>query len=131
MKKLLFCLFIFLTGFFVKSCDRNDGDWDDNIKLSKKIVNFDSNPNSITITTQTKNWWIDAISLNGNDVNLTVTNTTQQNFVIDNSEFKVERKDGNKIIINMTENNTNFERTIKIGLQNGNYFDGIKITQAK
>lgn len=54
-----------------------------------------------------------------------------QNFFIVQPDFKVERKDGNKMIINMNQNTTNADRALSIGHQNGNYFDGVKITQSK
>jgi len=31
----------------------------------------------------------------------------------------------------MNQNTTNADRALSIGLQNGNYFDGVKITQSK
>jgi len=54
-----------------------------------------------------------------------------KNFVVNNLDFQIERKEGNKITISLTRNNSNSERILQIGLQNGNYFDGIKIVQSK
>ena len=46
--------------------------------------------------------------------------------------FQVERQeDGKKIIISMNQNDANSDRTLRISLQNGDYFDGIEVTQTK
>lgn len=133
MKKILFYLFIYFTGILLNSCKKNimDGDWSDNIKLSQKSVQFNSTANSITITTETTNWWLNDIVLNGSSVDLENINIHGKNFEISNPEFQINRKDGNKIIISVPENNLNKERKIIIRLQNGNYFDGIIVSQSK
>lgn len=133
MKKILIYIFISLTGIFLNSCKKNnmDGDWSDNIKLSQKSVQFNSTTNSITITTETTNWWLNRIALNGSDLDLENIKIHNKNFEITNPEFQINRKDGNKIIISVPENNSNNERTIIISLQNGNYYDGIIVNQSK
>lgn len=133
MKKILFYLIIYFTGILLNSCKKNimDGDWSDNIKLSQKSVQFNSTANSITITTETTNWWLNDIVLNGSSVDLENINIHGKNFEISNPEFQINRKDGNKIIISVPENNLNKERKIIIRLQNGNYFDGIIVSQSK
>jgi hypothetical protein len=118
---------IFITFF---SCSKNeDGKWDDNIKLSTRLVEFNSNENLTTITTETNSWWLDGIAFNGNQIDLQQINQTSQNFIVENSDFTIERVNGNVIKIKMKENLTSIERIINIALQNGNYFDGIKIIQ--
>ncbi len=133
MKKILIYIFISLTGILLNSCEKNnrDGDWSDNIKLSQKSVQFNSTTNSITITTETTSWWLNRIALNGSDVDLDNIKIQDKNFEITNPEFQINRKDGNKIIISVPENNSNNERTIIISLQNGNYYDGIIVNQSK
>jgi hypothetical protein len=70
--------------------------------------------------------------LNNNSIDLTNVNKLSKNFVITSSDFQVERKeDGKKIIITLNQNNTNSERILVIGMQNGNYFDAVKLIQAK
>jgi len=135
MKKIIIYGFITLILIFIiSSCtsENEDGKWDDNIKLSQKTVTLNSNENSITITTESTYWWLNGISLNNDIIDLTSVDKLSKNFVIINPDFQVERKeDGKKIIITLNQNNTNSERILVIGMQNGDYFDGIKIIQAK
>ncbi len=111
--------------------DRPDGDWDDNIHLSQKKVEFTSAKNSITITTKGKWWWICDVSLNGKHLNLEGMNTSKGNFVINQEEFRIERRDTTEIHIEMTKNTTRTERILDIELEAGDYFDRIEVIQAK
>lgn len=131
-KKLLITLFGVLS-FLLISCDNNniDGKWGDNIKLSQKTATVTSESNSITITTQGDSWWLNGIAMNKIQVDLGNLDKLSKNFVFTNSEFKVERKDGKTVIITMNKNTTNAERLLSIGLQDGDYFDNINITQSK
>jgi hypothetical protein len=137
MKKNIIYGFLALIGIFMISCTKSAnediiGKWDDNIKLSQKTATLSSNLNSITITTESIYWWLDGISLDNNNIDLTNIDRHSKNFVITNSDFQVERKeDGKKIIITLNQNNTNSERILVISMQNGDYFDGVKIIQAK
>lgn len=133
MKKNIFYLLLTAALFFTISCSkgREIGKWDDNIKLSQKTASFSSNSNSITVTTETTGWWLDGITFNKANVDLKSIEKTAQNFVLVQPDFKVERKEGNKIIVTMNQNTTNAARLLSIGLQNGDYFDGITITQSK
>ena len=131
MKKLLFGIFpiLFLTQI---SCDSKepDGKWDDNIKLSEKELSISAEINSVVITTEGTGWWIHGIGLNDDwNYDLNSIDTTKKNFVIEEDEFTIERKNATEIHISMTQNETGFERVLVIGLQAGNYADGIKITQ--
>ncbi|MBA6314654.1 hypothetical protein [Cellulophaga baltica] len=128
MKKI-----ITLTVFFllVLSCsDSKDGDWDDNIKLSQKEVQFSSAQNNIEISTEGTGWWIGEVSMDGEFFDLNGIDTTKENFTIEEIEFSIERKNSTEIFISMRQNPTESERVLIIGLQSGNYFDGVKITQS-
>ncbi|SDF59863.1 hypothetical protein [Cellulophaga baltica] len=128
MKKI-----ITLTVFFilVLSCsDSKDGDWDDNIKLSQKEVQFSSAQNNVEISTEGTGWWIDEVSMDGELFDLNGIDTTKENFTIEETEFSIERKNSTEIFISMQQNPTESSRVLIIGLQAGNYFDGIKITQS-
>jgi hypothetical protein len=57
--------------------------------------------------------------------------TTQVDFLIEENAFTIERKNANEIHISLIENQSDVERTLTLGLQAGNYFDGIKIIQAR
>ncbi|WP_066224658.1 hypothetical protein [Formosa haliotis] len=125
-------IFLFLITFF--SCsekDRPDGDWDDNIKLSQKKVPFSADRDSIVITTKGEWWWINEVMLNGNaELDRQDVNTADKQFILESSEFMIERKNATELQITMTANPTDTERVLFIGLQAGNYFDSIILTQA-
>jgi hypothetical protein len=114
------------------SCsDSKDGDWNDNIKLSQKELRFDSLENSAIITTEGDSWWISGIFFkDGQTFDLSNFDTTANNFTITESTFTLERKNGKEISIKLYENTTGFERILTVGLQAGNYFDGITIIQS-
>lgn len=124
---------IVLTVFLlvVLSCsDSKDGDWDDNIKLSQKEVQFSSTQNNIEILTEGTGWWIGEVSMNGESFDLNGIDTTKENFTIEQTEFSIERKNSTEVYISMQQNQSETERVLLIGLQAGNYFDGIKVTQS-
>ena len=122
---------LFLSVLSCESADQPDGKWDDNIKLSTKEVNFTAEPNSVVINTEGTFWWISEIGLNNDwDYDLSGIDTTQDSFLIEEPEFTIERRNAREIYISMVENQSVDERTLTIGLQAGNYFDGIQIIQA-
>jgi hypothetical protein len=133
MKKNLLLTLFGLLSLLLISCDNSniDGKTGDEIELSQKTATFSSESNSITITTGREGWWLEAISLNNVLVDLSKVDKLSKNFIVTNSEFQVERKDGKTIIITMSKNTTNAERVLTIGLEAGDYFDGIGITQSK
>jgi hypothetical protein len=133
MKRNVFYLSCAVMFFLMISCKKNPeiGKWSDNIKLSQKTVNFNSSVNSVVVTTESTGWWLSGITYNNTNVDLTNIQRTDRSFVVINADFQIERKDGNKIMITMNQNTTNSDRLLTIGLQNGDYFDGLKITQSK
>ncbi len=128
MKKIITFTVLFLI---VLSCsDSKDGDWDDNIKLSQKEVQLSSGQNNVEISTEGTGWWIGEVSMDGELFDLNGIDTTKENFTIEETEFSIERKNSTEIYISMQQNRTESTRVLIIGLQAGNYFDGIKITQS-
>ena len=128
MKKIIALTLLLLV---VLSCsDSKDGDWDDNIKLSQKEVQFSSTNNNVEISTEGTGWWIDEVTMNGEPFDLDGIDTTKENFIIEQAEFSIERKNSTEIYISMQQNQSTTERVLLIGLQAGNYFDGIKVTQS-
>jgi hypothetical protein len=129
MKKNIILILIVILNL---SCsDRKDGAWDDNIKLSQKELQFDSLENSAIIKTGGDSWWISGIFFkDGQTFDLSNVDTTANNFTITESEFILERKNGKEIAIKLFENTTGSQRILTVGLQAGNYFDGITITQS-
>jgi hypothetical protein len=131
--KVIGIFIILITSYSCSNSDEPDrliGDWDDNIKLSQKEAILSTEKDSIVITTEGERWWIDGISLNGSIIDFGEINTNTANFVIDETEFRIERKNSTEIHIEMTKNQTESERVLIIGLQAGDYFDGIQITQS-
>lgn len=131
MKKIII---LFISFLAIYSCsDKEDpiGKWGDNIKLSQKVVNFTAEQNSTVVTTQGTWWWINGIGLNDDwNYDLNEIDTTKDNFVIEEDDFKIERKNTTEIHISMNPNQTGLERVLLIGLQAGNYGDGIMVIQA-
>ena len=129
MKRNIILILIIIINM---SCsDSKDGDWDDNIKLSQKELRFDSLENLAVITTEGDAWWISGIFFkDGQTYDLSNVDTTANNFTITESAFTLERKNGKEISIKLYENTTGSERVLTVGLQAGNYFDGITIIQS-
>jgi len=133
MKEKLIFGIISILFLSLLSCesDKSDGKWDDNIKLSEKEINFAAESNSVIITTEGTWWWINGIDLNDDrSYDISGIDTTQENFLIEESEFTIERINAKEIHISMSENQSDTKRTLTIGLQAGDYFDGIKIIQS-
>ena len=132
MRKNTFYLAFVVAILFIISCKKTEqGKWSDNIKLSQKKVSFNSNINSIVVTTESTGWWLGGITYDKKNIDLTNIKRLDQNFTVTEADFQVERKDGNKIIITMNQNTTKSDRLLTIGLQYGDYFDGVEITQSK
>lgn len=130
MKKLLLLISLFTIISCSKDKETPIGIWDDNIKLSQKEVEFDANENTIIITTEGEWWWITEIRFNDSYINIEDLDTTLDDFIIEETEFKIERKSATEIYISMSENLGDTDRELGIGLEAGDYFDHIKVTQS-
>ncbi len=112
------------------SCITQEGAWDDNIMLSQKEATFSAASDSLTFTTSgDAGWWISNISLNADIIPFDLINTTNDIFQIIENDFSVIRKSKSELQIKMDANPTSEQRTLIIGLQAGNYFDKITISQ--
>lgn len=134
MNKKLTPVILTLLFLSLLSCDvdRLDGDWDDIIKLSEREVNVTAEANTVLITTEGTWWWIDFVSLNKDrSYELSGIDTSEENFLIEEDEFSIERRNANEILISINKNETGSERRLFIGLQAGDYFDNITIVQAE
>jgi len=130
-------IIILLLGvLLMSSCSDKkniDGKWSDIIKLSVKKVDFSAKADSVIITTKGDWWWIDEIlfgdtiySYNGrNDINL-----ESDSYTIKEDCFVVERRDKNTLFVKLNENDTGEKRVMTIGIEAGDYFDGVTINQA-
>ena len=129
MKNAHFVLLLLMAVLFSCSEAEQDGDWDDNIGLSQKEVQLSSSEDSIVITTKQVGWWINEVSLNGTR-DFEPTENANGNFLLDEEGFFIERRSPKELYVEMSPNATGSERKLRIGLQNGNYFDGVIIIQA-
>jgi hypothetical protein len=132
MKKI-FAL-IFAAGCFIGmiSCSKNDkaGDWDDNIGLSTKSLEFDASADSAIVTTKGSGWWITDISVEDNMTYFFEEYYTKiNNYTIQLNCFKISRRGPNTIYIEMKDNLSGAERKVTLGLQAGDYFDRVVVTQ--
>jgi hypothetical protein len=115
--------------------DKEDpiGDWDDNIKLSTKHVDFKVETDSIIISTEGAGWWVDGISFEDSlfqYYNREDKKMKSDDYLILEEDFLVERRHRNTLFIKLEENNTGQIRVMKITLQAGNYFDSVTVKQA-
>jgi hypothetical protein len=132
MKTRTLTAFVLLILVF-SSCSnqRKEGDWDDNILLSRKTATFSANGDSITITTGGIGWWLSNISINDKFISIEneLQNQTNNYFKIQTDSCLIERKDKKTLFIRLNKNKYNRERKLQISLQAGDYFDGITVTQ--
>ncbi|MFA5330180.1 MAG: hypothetical protein WC384_20465 [Prolixibacteraceae bacterium] len=133
MKIWLYVILMFILAGSLHSCtDRNrkDGDWDDNIKLSTKAVEFSSSRDSVTIKTGGNWWWVSDISVDGTwYYGFSGIDLESDNYSIKEDCFEVERVDKNTLSIKVEANPNASKRIITVGLQAGDYFDRLTITQ--
>ena len=130
MKKLkTFCLLIILI-VALYSCEIPIGLWDDNIHLATKTAVFSASGDSITIKTGGDGWWISDISVDDKwYFNFTEVNVQVDRYTIKRDCFEVEHRDKNTLFIKVTANPNNVKRIVTVGLEAGDYFDRVTITQ--
>jgi hypothetical protein len=128
---LIIILLVSNIIFIISSCthNRKDGDWDDNIKLSVRTDEFTATPDSIIITTKGSWWWISDITVNDNHFYGFGINPDSESYIIKKDCFLVERRDEHTLFIRLDENPLNVRRIVTIGLEAGDYFDRVTITQ--
>ena len=130
MKKIsCFNLLILFFTMLLPSCIIEDGKWKDNIKLSAKSLEFQAKPDSSIITTEGDWWWICDITVNDNHFYGFDINPDSENYIIKQDCFTVERRDKHTLFIRLDENLLNISRVVTIGLEAGDYFDRVTITQ--
>ncbi|MBP8945629.1 MAG: BACON domain-containing protein [Paludibacteraceae bacterium] len=131
MKRILSITLLIVSFITIYSCsEKKVGDWDDNIKLSTKAVEFSALSDSVTIKIGGSGWWVSDVSVNSDwfygfkDINLEA-----DSYTIQQDCFVVERRDKNTLFIKVDENPLNVQRIITVGLEAGDYFDRVTITQ--
>lgn len=124
-------IFVMLS-LLMFSCSENEGAWKDNIQLSQKEAVFSANSDSLTIMANgTDDWWISDVSLDDDFIDIDSINTILDSFDLIHGDFRIHKYNQTELKIIMNTNLTNKQRILIIGLQSGNYFDQIKITQSK
>jgi hypothetical protein len=125
-----FNLFVLISVLFLSSCiNIKDGDWDDNIKLSARKVEFQAQADSVIITTKGDWWWICDISVNDNHYYDFGIDPDSENYKIEQDCYVIERRNTHILFIRLDENPLNVSRVVTVGLEAGDYFDRVTITQ--
>ena len=130
MKKLItfFLLLILIVALY--SCAKPKGLWDDNIHLATKTAVFSASGDSVTIKTGGDWWWISDISVDDKWYsNFMGANVQANHDAIKQDCFEVEHRDKNTLFIKVTANPNNVKRIVTVGLEAGDYFDRVTITQ--
>jgi hypothetical protein len=110
--------------------EKKMGIWDDNIKLSTKTVEFEFSKDSITIKTGGEGWWVNCISVEDNNYHdFESINMESSTYLIQRDDIIFKRVDEKTIFIKAGENPLKRDRIIRVSLEEGDYFDGITITQ--
>jgi hypothetical protein len=106
-----------------------DGKWDDNIKLSVKKLEFSAEGDSAIIKTKGTWWWITDISVNKEHYFNYGINQDSESYTIKDGCFVIERRDARTLFIKVDANPRDSVRVITVGLEAGDYFDRVTVTQ--
>jgi hypothetical protein len=128
--KILLSLTVITLIFTSCTEIKRDGDWDDVIQLSKKSAEFNAIGDSVSIITGGDWWWITDISVNGTyDNDFSNVNMESESDTITQDDISIQRRDKNTLFIKVDSNPLNTNRIITVGLEAGDYFDRVTITQ--
>lgn len=133
--KLRYLLFIFTTLSFWgcskdNPADRLDGDWDDDIKLSRHELILDANTGVEVVTTEGL-WWVADITnmLTGKYYRPTENNGADKVGDLGSYEWLRLEKTTTRSLQITVEANDGAERKMRIALTTGDFFDYIAVTQ--
>jgi hypothetical protein len=131
MKKLLYLNLLFIITVY--SCTVKEskmGDWEDNIKLSVKAVEFSSAGDSVTIKTGGSWWNIGGISVDSlNYYDFPGIDRQAVSYILKKDCFDIQRRDNHTLFIKVQSNPNSAKRIITVDLSAGDYFDRVTITQ--
>lgn len=106
------------------------GKWDDNIHLSAREFTFNAQGDSAVIKTEGTSWWISDIAVDTTYYyGFTDVNMQADKYSIKKDCFVVEHRDRKTLFVKVNANPLNVKRVITIGLEAGDYFDRVTITQ--
>lgn len=132
MKKILILSFFIISAVALYSCINiiEIGKWDDNIHLSVKAVTFNASGDSVVIKTEGTSWWISSIAVDTTYYyGFTDVNMQADKYSIKKDCFFVERRNAKTLFVRVDANPLQVKRTINIGLEAGDYYDRLTITQ--
>lgn len=120
---------IFVVASLLHGCISLDGKWDDNIKLSARKVEFRAEGDSATITTKGSWWWVTDVTVNRENYFNFGIDPDSKNYTIEGDCYVVERRDTYSLFIKVDANPRDSVRVITVGLEAGDYFDRVTVTQ--
>ena len=125
MKQLItFCLLI--IAFY--SCAKGPGE--NTIHLSTRTAEFNASGDSIIVKTGGNWWWVSDISVDTTwYYGFTGVDLQADSYKIKQDCFDVEHRDKNTLFIKVTANPNYSKRIVTVGLEAGDYFDKVTITQ--
>jgi hypothetical protein len=133
MKRILRLFLLLSAGIVLFSCSDEEieiGKWDDCIHLSTRSVDFGSHADSVVITTQGSWWWVTDVNVdNLYFYDFKVVDVESDNYRIEQDCFVVERRDKHTLFVKVDANPFNVQRIVTVGLEAGDYFDRVTITQ--
>lgn len=119
---------LFLSCSNDDALSRKDGDWDDDIRLSKHEIVFDANNGSEVITSEGF-WWLSSVKNPQSDVFYDGKGGIYTTGVLGIYEWMTLEKPTNKSLLIKVDQNTGGERKFQIVVTSGDFFDYILVTQ--
>jgi hypothetical protein len=130
MKNYMFRILLgIIISVLLYGCIHLDGKWDDNIKLSARKVEFRAEGDSVTIKTKGTWWWVTGVSVDGEEFHNFVINPSSLKYTISGTCYIVGRRDAQTLFIKADPNPRDSVRIISVGLEAGDYFDRVTVTQ--
>lgn len=111
------------------SCVSTENRWTDNIELSAKEAIFSSQTDSIEISTEGTQWWINDINADGRYIYSDSSEVVKDYVRFDGDWFTVEKQGKQKLIVKVSENKSKNSRKMVITVEAGNYFEYINVLQ--
>ncbi len=130
IKKILVLSLSFLLFIALSSCGRVKGVWEDNIHLARKSVTFNARGDSIIISTLGSWWWITDIGMDSTYYyHFKNIDQSKDYYSIKENGIVVGRRGRRGLFIKAGANPHHVQRIISVGLEAGDYFDRVIITQ--
>lgn len=98
--------------------------------MSTKTVELKATGDSVTMKTEGNWWWVTDISVDSKSyAGFAGVDLQADNYKIKQDCFVVERRDKNTLFIKVEANPNKVKRIITVGLEAGDYFDRVTVTQ--